>query len=395
VSSIYQNKSRNKIVILVAAVVIGGLSLYYTQQLVDVLAQRERRQIDLYAKVLQFISDPEVEDSRSLSFLIEEVIQENQNSSIPVIIVDEEGNFLSHINIEIAENATANQINEILSKELEVMKKEYEPIEILIPPGYKQYIYYRNSYLIKQLKYYPVLQLVVISIFVFFSYLAFSFSRKAEQNRVWVGLSKETAHQLGTPLSSLMAWVEYFKADDRYKEESAILEIEKDIQRLEMVTARFSNIGSAPVMKQEDLGAVIAETMDYLRKRISPKVSMNLENDFVEPVVISLNKPLFGWVIENICKNAVDSMGGVGSLKVHLFKNPSEQIVIDITDSGKGIPKNHFKKVFEPGFSTKQRGWGLGLTLTKRIVEVYHKGKIFVKASEAGKGTTFRILLNI
>jgi signal transduction histidine kinase len=225
-------------------------------------------------------------------------------------------------------------------------------------------------------------------------YLAFSLSRNAEQNRVWVGLAKETAHQLGTPISSLLAWSEYLRSKPELAAEGIVDEMDKDIVRLQMITARFSSIGSEQKLQLEDLGEMVEGAIDYLRNRVSKKVeiSVNLNPPGV-PIMAFINRPLFEWVIENITKNAVDAMAGVGTLRLDITELPEGNVQMDIQDSGKGIPRNQFKKVFEPGFTTKKRGWGLGLTLARRIVEQYHKGKIFVKSSEPGKGTTFRILL--
>lgn len=390
----YQNKYSYKALIFLIALLIGSASLFYTNYLVRLLALRERQQIDLYAKALSFISNPDNEDAEGISFLLEQIISEQKNISIPVIIADEQGEVVSYINIDVPELLEEKDRQKLLAQTLTRMQKAYEPIAVEIAPGITQYIYYENSFLITQLKIYPILQLVVISIFVFFSYLAFSFSRRAEQDRVWVGLSKETAHQLGTPLSALMAWVEYFKSSDAFKSDPAVADLEKDVERLEMITARFSNVGSAPALKPEPLDEVIEETLAYLRKRISSKVSLSLENHFHHPVEVMLNKALFSWVIENLCKNAVDAIVTAGSVKIELSSTSEGKIVVDIIDTGKGIARYQVHRVFEPGFTTKQRGWGLGLTLVKRIVETYHSGRIFIKSTEVGKGTTFRILLN-
>jgi signal transduction histidine kinase len=230
-------------------------------------------------------------------------------------------------------------------------------------------------------------------VFAFLAYLAFSYSKTAEQNQVWVGLAKETAHQLGTPLSSLMAWIEYFKTDPKFADDEVIPELEKDVERLEMITARFSNIGSVPIMKPESLYEVLQHITNYLQRRISSKIRINIKGEKDLPPV-SINKHLFEWVIENICKNAVDAMSGTGEININLKLQTGNKIIIDIADNGKGISKSNLSRVFEPGFSTKKRGWGLGLTLAKRIIENYHRGKIFIKQSEINKGTTFRIILN-
>jgi signal transduction histidine kinase len=241
--------------------------------------------------------------------------------------------------------------------------------------------------------YYPYVQLTIIAIFAIIAYMAFSYSRNAEQNRVWVGLAKETAHQLGTPLSSLMAWVELFRSNPKYQNDEVVGELEKDVSRLEMITARFSSIGSVPTMIDENIFDAINNTVQYLRARVSRKVNFSLTSELPHDATGKINKALFDWVIENICKNAIDAMNGIGSINIHISSYNNARLAIDISDTGKGIPRSKFTQVFEPGYTTKQRGWGLGLTLVKRIVQNYHGGKIFVLNSELGKGTTFRILL--
>jgi signal transduction histidine kinase len=279
------------------------------------------------------------------------------------------------------------------NRQLEEMKAEYKPIPIEIA-GLKQFIYYKNSSLIRQLKFYPYIQLAVIGLFILMGYLAFSLSRNAEQNRVWVGLAKETAHQLGTPISSLLAWAEYLRGKPEIQREGIVDEMDKDIQRLQMITARFSSIGSEQKTELIDLVEVVETAIGYLRSRLSQKVEIAVSVvGHHEEVLAYINRPLFEWVIENICKNAVDAMSGAGKLSLEITELPEGHVQMDIRDTGKGIPKNQFKKVFEPGFTTKKRGWGLGLTLARRIIEQYHRGRIFVKSSEPGKGTIFRILL--
>jgi signal transduction histidine kinase len=235
-------------------------------------------------------------------------------------------------------------------------------------------------------------QFVVIIIFGLLTYMAFNYSRRAEQNRVWVGLAKETAHQLGTPISSLMAWVEYLRLDET-ADQSITNELEKDVQRLQMVTARFSSIGSEPTLQPENISVVVQGFMNYLQKRISSQVKVRVKDWLPPEKMVNMNRYLFEWVIENICKNAVDAMAGRGELRLRLREIPEGDVVIDITDTGKGMNKQQVKQVFNPGFTTKKRGWGLGLTLAKRIIEEYHKGRIFIKTSEVDKGTTFSIIL--
>ena len=278
------------------------------------------------------------------------------------------------------------------------MEELYDPIFITFRDDQDQvigynYVYYKNSDLLTQLQFYPYVQLTVIAIFAIIAYLIFNYSKAAEQNRVWVGLAKETAHQLGTPLSSLMAWVEYFKTDEKLKNEEIVRELDKDIQRLEMITSRFSNIGSVPQLKNENIFDAVCQTVTYLQKRISTKVKFEVSAFPNKEIAAGINKPLFDWVIENICKNAVDAMEGAGKISIKILKANEGRVYIDITDTGKGIGKSKIARVFQPGYTTKKRGWGLGLTLVKRIVENYHQGKIFVKSSELDKGTTFRIIL--
>lgn len=388
--NIYQNKSTLKYIILVISLLIGGASIYYTNLLVDDLKKREQELIQLYANTLEYVTNEN--NSENLVFIYQEIIV--QNNSIPVISTDSLGNPLVSKNIDFPKKASEQEKQAILRKELEIMKEEHDPIKITTRVSTDEiyYIYYRNSKLLTQLKYYPYVQLSVIAVFAILAYLAFSYSKTAEQNRVWVGLAKETAHQLGTPLSSLMAWIEYFKADPRFQDTDIAGELDKDIRKLEMITSRFSNIGSVPVLKEENMKEVIHSTISYLQPRISTKVKIAI--DAVAPDTRAMiNKPLFDWVIENLCKNAVDAMKGSGAINIKIIKSREGKVYVDIADNGKGMTKSQVKKVFQPGFTTKKRGWGLGLTLVKRIIENYHKGKIFVKSSAIDQGTTFRIVL--
>ena len=391
--SLHQSPSKLKWMLIIFASLIGLASLYYTNELVDNLAEREQEQIDLVAKAQELVV--QVEDSLMLNFLVTNILQGNQ--SIPMIIADEEGNPNESRNIEFKKNATDQEKDKVLREHLVSMKAEHPPIEVKISEEWKYYIYYENSTLLTQLKYFPYAQLSIITAFLIFAYFLFSSSRRAEQNRVWVGLAKETAHQLGTPLSALMAWVEYFRADGSV-EEDILKEIEKDIARLTMITGRFSSIGSVPDLSSENVFEVTEGVVEYLKKRISNKVKLSIRADKNAKLYAQINAPLFEWVIENICKNAVDAMtetGGRGNITLFFSSNKSQkQLILDITDTGKGIPQRQIKTVFRPGFTTKQRGWGLGLTLAKRIIEQYHKGKISVLKSEVGKGTTFRIVLS-
>ncbi|HLG04350.1 MAG TPA: HAMP domain-containing sensor histidine kinase, partial [Bacteroidia bacterium] len=272
---------------------------------------------------------------------------------------------------------------------LKKLMSEGDTILVSISPGRKNIIYYMESPQLQALRYFPVAQFIVIGMFLVVAYLLFSTSRRAEQNNVWIGMAKETAHQLGTPLSSILAWLEYLKI--KGVDDAMTKAISEDVKRLEMITERFSKIGSQPKLVAENLTDALTTSIDYIRSR-SPK-SVEFSTRVSGDVIVPLNVPLFAWVIENICRNAVDAMDGIGKITIEV-SDLQQFVYVDITDTGKGIPRSKHKTIFEPGFTTKQRGWGLGLSLTKRIIEQYHKGKIFVKRSEPGKGTTFRIVLN-
>ncbi|UII21861.1 sensor histidine kinase [Fulvivirga ligni] len=391
----YYDKSKLKWIVLSVSLVISIASIYYTDILIDQLKDRERKQIELFARALEYSANQPLE-SETYFFVTDQILF--QNNSIPTILVTENGKISAAKNIDIDSSKTQVQINKVLYTELEEMRESYEPIEIQLRDDKTdevygiQYVYYKNSFLLNQLMYYPYIQLGVIAIFGFIAYMAFNYSKAAEQNRVWVGLAKETAHQLGTPISSLMAWVEYFKDQASAEDKVLLNELDKDIYKLQIITERFSNIGSAPVLTEENIETIIRSTIAYLKPRISSKVNMRV--DAISPNIMAIvNPPLFEWVIENLCKNAVDAMGGVGSLNIQILRGSDYRVFVDIEDTGKGIPKSKIKQIFNPGFTTKQRGWGLGLTLAKRIIEVYHEGKIFVKNSEENKGTTFRVVL--
>jgi signal transduction histidine kinase len=308
------------------------------------------------------------------------------SASVPVIITDvSKKNIIAYGNIErkIVNN------HEAMLRRIHDMENSNLPIEIMLSKDTKNYIFYEESYFLKLLRYYPIAISLALFILIVIAYLAFAASRKYEQNQVWMGMSKETAHQLGTPISSLMAWVDILRL--KGVDEDTIIEIEKDINRLQIVADRFSKIGSKSAHTNEDLVCITTDIVDYMRKRISPKITITVNYD-TKTIIAPISKTLFEWVIENLCKNAIDSIGGTGSVVMDLFDKPLE-VVIDITDTGKGIPRSKFKTIFKPGYTTKKRGWGLGLTLAKRIVEEYHKGKIFVKQSEPEIKTTFRIIL--
>lgn len=323
-------------------------------------------------------------DNLIKSFITEVAIN---SAAVPVIYTDSsKTNVIAAGNLDSLKYGTPQK----LKTTLQLMEQQNTPIEVDLGEGTRNFIFYEQSPLLTQLTYYPYVQFGVIGLFLLIAYILFSTARKAEQDQVWVGMSKETAHQLGTPLSSLMAWVEYLKANGT--DESIVNEMNRDVHRLEMITERFSKIGSQPTLQDEDICVVVKNAMDYLKQRTSKNVNYILEIPDTE-IHTQLSVPLFEWVIENLCKNAVDAMDGKGEFKV-VVKEIPEGVAIDLTDTGKGIHKSKHKSVFKPGFTTKKRGWGLGLSLCKRIIENYHDGKIFVLTSEEGKGTTFRIILN-
>ncbi|HNP94992.1 MAG TPA: HAMP domain-containing sensor histidine kinase [Cyclobacteriaceae bacterium] len=389
----YQDNTPLKWIILAVSVIISISSIYYTNVLVKQLKERETRQVRLYARALEYtLNDTE----NNILFITEEIIY--KNNSIPTILVNEEGEFVYSGNLDIDPSWTPMKKNEMLQRELEEMKATYPPIEIVLKDPTtgevfgKQFVYYKNSFLLTQLIAYPYIQLSVIAIFGFISYLAFNYSKAAEQNRVWVGLAKETAHQLGTPLSSLMAWIEVLRDDPEIKNKGIVDELDKDIRKLTMVTERFSSIGSTPTLKDENIYNLISNVVSYLEPRVSSKIKIELYT-LSESIMAKAHAPLLEWVIENLCKNAVDAIGTSGTIAIKILRGSEGKVFIDISDTGKGIPKANIANVFKPGFTTKKRGWGLGLALAKRIVELYHQGKIFVKSSDENQGTTFRIEL--
>lgn len=395
--NLYENKSNLKWIVLITSLFIGGGSIIYTNFLVRKLQERERTFIRTYAKTLEYTLSENVTITQDINFISEEIIY--QNNSIPMIIMDSLGVVYGARNIEIDSSWTRARINNKLRSMVASMSKEYQPIRIAPidhstgKPYLVQYLYYKNSALLTQLTYYPYVQLSVIAIFGFIAYMAFNYSRTAEQNRVWVGMAKETAHQLGTPISSLMAWIEHLRADPEFQNQTILNELDKDIHKLGLITERFSNIGSVPKLTEENIMEELERVIAYLRPRISSKVEMNVKG-MHDQIYAQINVALFEWVIENVCKNAVDAMGGEGKLNINVIEGSEWRVFVDIKDTGKGISASRIKQVFNPGFTTKQRGWGLGLALAKRIIENYHKGKIYVKSSSPEQGTTFRIVLN-
>ncbi|QRX63371.1 HAMP domain-containing histidine kinase [Dysgonomonadaceae bacterium zrk40] len=362
---------------VILATFVGVLSLLLSGMLVKELSQEERQKMEVWAKAAESISrdEPDADMSLVLSIL-------QGNSSIPAILHDEQSDRLVSHNIRLPKEDTAA----VLRERMVQFSRRHEPVKLT---ELNQTLYFDDSYTLKQLQLFPYIQLFVIALFVALAFFALNRSQRAEQNSVWVGLSKETAHQLGTPISSLVAWTEYMKLKEMDAE--LLAEIEKDTNRLQMIAERFARIGSATDLQVTDVREEVKETLSYLGKRLSDKITFSLLFPS-EPVLVSINKPLFGWVIENLTKNAADAMRGEGAITFSLTEKKN-RVMFDVTDSGKGIPRANQKKIFTPGYTTKERGWGLGLALVKRIVQVQHKGEIFVLKSEPGKGATFRIIL--
>lgn len=374
-----------KYTLIAAAVVIAAASLIVSQSLINDLKREEQNKVETWAEAMrQLIKSDENADLN----LVLRVI--NSNHTIPVILLDETGNVLDYRNVEISTDCDSLAT---LKEEATAMRQAGREMRVLLSPtapeeGYFS-ICYGESLMLKRLTVYPYVQLGVVSLFIAIAFFALLSSKRAEQNKVWVGLSRETAHQLGTPISSLMAWTEILK--ENYPNDSTVDDLSLDVRRLQLIAERFSKIGSAPLLTPEDLGTVIMRALTYMTRRSSGRVHISLV-PLESPVTVCINPPLFEWVIENLCKNAIDAMSGIGSITVNV-STAGKHVVIEVTDTGKGIPKSHFKTVFRPGFTTKKRGWGLGLSLAKRIVEQYHRGSIFVKSSEIGVGTTFCIRL--
>lgn len=380
-NSIYDSRQRLKYVFIIGAVVIAIASVFVSDLLIKDLAREERQKIEVWAEATRVVTS---EDPSLNMKLILQIIQ--GNTSIPVMLCNEQDSVMNYKNIELPEK----NVEGFLYQKAQELKKKNQPIPIDIEDGTFQYLYYDDSINLKRLLIYPYAQLSVMAVFILIAFLALTSTKRAEQNKVWVGLSKETAHQLGTPISSLIAWVEYLKMKE--VDPSLLEEMEKDVKRLETIADRFSKIGSQPEPVPLDICDSIRAALNYMETRISSKVKITVEAP-EEPVMVLMNDSLFTWVVENLCKNAVDAMGGQGDIRFHI-EEKAKKVYIDVSDTGKGILKSKFKTVFNPGYTTKKRGWGLGLSLVKRIIESYHGGKIYVKNSEIGKGTTFRIELN-
>lgn len=391
-ANIYDIRRYGKIAFLVVAVTLVAGVLYIFNNLVEDLAEQERDRMEIWADATkEMVNSALFEGGGNADFPFSII---ERNRTIPVLLTDEVGNIIDYRNFDLPEQPDADNYldlspaNEAFLKErLADLQNTSNVIEIPIAEDFKQYLYYEDSKLLKRLSYYPYIQLVVMLVFVAIVYFAVLSTKKAEQNKVWVGLSKETAHQLGTPISSLMAWMELMESLGIDKE--TVAEMNKDVNRLSTIASRFSKIGSKPQMEPENLNEVVARASSYMSSRISSRISLTI-NTTPQSVDVMASTPLFEWVMENLIKNAVDAMEGSGAITVTTGIDKGRGF-IEVADTGKGISRKNFKNVFNPGYTTKKRGWGLGLTLAKRIIEQYHSGKIFVKSSEPGRGTTFRI----
>ncbi len=380
----YGKKNLWKFILFIFAVLIGAATLWYTESFLDELREQEIKKVKQFAEAIRNILDADINTNITFE---QSIIR--SNTTIPIIWADAEGNVIEARNVD-----PQKRDNPVwLKHKMEEMQAEIPPIEIKVTDELTQYLYYQNSILLTKLRYYPFVLLGVISLFIIIAYIAFSNARKSEQNQVWNGLAKETAHQIGTPLSSLMGWMELLRAKET--EHEMVEEMEKDINRLNTITDRFSKIGSKPSISNQDIVAITEESVSYLKARSPRKVEVvfNAEEAGTSGLSVKLNKPLYEWVIENLVRNAIDALEGAGKIEVRI-SDLGKRVKIEVEDNGKGIPVNKQKTIFRPGFTTKSRGWGLGLSLAKRIIEEYHGGKIFVAQSDPGRATIFRILLD-
>jgi two-component system, sporulation sensor kinase D len=373
-----ERRNRTRWIIIITSFVIVSLILWNTYSFFQIFKNEERIKMELWAESLKTINNANLEtDDIELP---RQII--SNNTSIPIILIENNA-IINHNNIDEEITNSRTKINAFLEK----LKKENEPITIEYDPGKFQYLYYGNSSLLNKLKYYPIALLLIIFLFGAVVYNYYRSTKMATQNKLWAGMAKETAHQIGTPLSSLIGWLEIMKVENI--DASIINEIEKDINRLQTITDRFSKIGSEPILETLDIIEETKDSFEYLKSRFSNQIEFSFKAP-QNPILVSFNPSLHSWTIENLVKNAIDAMKGRGKIVVKIYDDGGV-VKINVSDTGKGIPKNLFSKVFEPGFTTKKRGWGLGLSLTRRIVENYHKGKIKVYESEIDKGTTMQI----
>lgn len=388
----YQKKRRWKVFLLVFAIVIGTASVFYSDFFVKKMEREEAAQFQLWVKVAE--QRMRMYDNEQLTGVFETI---KKNNKMDVIITKQDGSIYLWDGLDSTKTLYPSDELRTLdsayfNRQLRKMKGQHKPALMTGVEGEKLIAYYKDSFILTQLRFFPYIQLGVIGLFLLTAYVAFSSARRAEQDQVWVGMAKETAHQLGTPISSLMAWVELIKSRFDAEDDPLVAEMENDIHRLEIITDRFSKIGSKPILEDHVVYLVVQNFVNYFKVRTSDKINFEITGDNQVRALLSI--PLFDWVIENLLKNAANAIENEGSITINIIENlVKEEVFIDVTDTGKGIPRSKFDTVFQPGYTTRKRGWGLGLSLTKRIVENYHSGQIFVKDSELGKGTTFRIIL--
>lgn len=379
---------------LIAILIVSG-TIWYSSYLADKIEKDERKKVELWVEAVSSINNPNNTETWLASMIT------LQQKEIPIIETTENDSITSWANLDSAkvEKGWAKDdtlhilnTNSYLQSKLSSFRSENKTIEWGDPlnPGRKNKYYYGHSHLLDEVRYYPLVQLFIVGLFIIITLMALRSNYRSTQNQVWAGMAKETAHQLGTPVSSLEGWIEILK--ETHSNESFVAEMEKDVSRLRLVSDRFGKIGSTPQLEEKNIVQQVRNMVDYIRKRAGGKVSFSIETNGMENVPAKISTPLFDWVIENLLKNALDAMEGKGAIKVHIQKAETN-VIIDVSDTGKGISKQNIARVFKPGFTTKKRGWGLGLSLSKRIIEQYHKGSLTVKQSEIGKGTTFRIVL--
>lgn len=369
---------------IIAIAIVSG-TIFYSRFLANKIASEERTRVEQWVEAGKLlVNDPSGMSDRLVSIIITE------NKSIPIIVTDEKNNILDYVNLDSAAIATDKSY---LTKKLQQFRSQNEPIEWVnsLNTTERNLYYYGNTSLLKQVKYYPLVQLLIVGLFITITLITLTTSFRSTQNQVWAGMAKETAHQLGTPITSLQGWIEMLR--DEHSDNKIVSEMEKDINRLKLVSDRFGKIGSTPQLEENNVVLQVNNMVEYIKRRSPGKIQFIADYPLNGHIIAKMSPPLFDWVIENLLKNALDAMEGKGTIKVSVRENATN-IYIDVTDTGKGISGKNIRQVFKPGFTTKKRGWGLGLSLSKRIIEQYHQGELFVKSSDPGKGTTFRIVLN-
>ena len=374
-----------RVLVAIIAILIVSGTIVYSRYLANKIANEEKQKVEEWVEAGKFIVESPNEADTRLPF---KILQNNEND-VPIIETDEKDSIIQFINLDSVKIAKDRSY---LNKKLRSFKSQNEPIVWTNPldSSQRNLYYYGESRLLTEVRYYPIVQLIIVGLFIIITLLALRSSYRSAQNQIWAGMAKETAHQLGTPVTSLEGWIEMLRQNP--SNDKIVAELEKDIGRLQLITDRFGKIGSKPQLEKNDIVSQVTAMVDYMRKRAPGKVSFSVNTGNQKEIFANISPPLFDWVIENLLKNSLDAMEGTGEIKINV-ENLPDKVNIDLKDTGKGIPLSMQQKVFKPGFTTKKRGWGLGLSLSKRIIEQYHKGEIFVKSSDPGKGTTFRIVL--